>query len=171
MHNDFIILGPPADPAKIQGNKDIAKVLTQIAESKSTFVSRADESGTHQKELSLWKAANVEPSGECYLKAGTGMAAALRIAHEKKAYILADRATFLKLRKELELTIVSEGDEQLLNRYSVITINPEKYPRLQHAEAERFGAFLISDIGQKLIGEFGLQEFGQPLFVPDFRSE
>lgn len=171
MHNDFVIVGPASDPAKVTEHTQATDALGAIAASSQPFISRGDESGTHQKELAIWRAAQVEPKGEWYLKAGAGMAQALRIADEKRAYVLTDRATYLALRAELENVIVLEGDERLLNRYSVITLCQSKHPHLQSAPAEAFAKFLVSPRGQDLIGTYGIERFGQPLFVPDAKNE
>ncbi len=167
MHNDFIVVGHPDDNAKVKGTRIAADAFQTIAKERIAFVSRGDDSGTHKKELEIWKAAGVQPEGSWYISAGSGMAQALRIANEKKAYILCDRATFLALKDELELAVLVEGDDRLLNRYSVITINAAKHPEVSTREADRFAEFLVSRDGQKAIGAFGVERFGQSLFVPD----
>jgi tungstate transport system substrate-binding protein len=167
MHNDYVIVGPPDDPAKTKTAPNAADALAAIAKVQTPFVSRGDDSGTHKKELELWKATSVTPKNDWYISAGAGMAQALRIANEKKAYVLADRGTYLALKGELELVVLFEGDERLLNRYSVITINPDKHPHLHHDEANRFAEYLISPAGQEAIGAFGVERFGQALFIPD----
>ena len=170
MHNDFVIAGPASDPAGIKKARKAARAFEWIAGAKGAFVSRGDESGTHQKEKSVWKESGVDPDGAWYVSAGTGMAAALRMAHEKKAYILCDRATYLALNREVELVVLLEGDDQLLNRYSVITINPAKHSHVHADEARRFADFLVSPNGQRMIGDFGVERFGRPLFVPDAQN-
>jgi tungstate transport system substrate-binding protein len=171
MHNDFIIVGPAEDSAKIKGTRIAADAFKSIVQGQSPFVSRGDDSGTHKKESELWKAAAIQPDGSWYISAGAGMAQALRIANEKKAYVLTDRATYLALKDELELVVLVEGDERLLNRYSVITLNTSKHPHVHEHEAYRFAEFLISPNGQEAIGAFGIERFGQPLFVPDARVD
>ncbi len=167
MHNDFVIVGPPDDPAGIRGETSSATAFRSLSSTKTSFVSRGDESGTHQKEKTIWKHADIVPEGEWYIQAGTSMANALRIADEKQGYTLSDRATFLAQQDKLDLAVLVEGDERLLNRYAVITISAEKHPHLQHESAHLFSRFLISLEGQKLIGSFGVERFGRPLFVPD----
>ncbi|GIW78730.1 MAG: tungsten ABC transporter substrate-binding protein [Gemmatales bacterium] len=166
MHNDFILAGPKDDPAGLIGAREIVEAFSKIAAKQAPFVSRGDESGTHRKELDIWKKAKIEPTGPWYIRAGAGMARALRIASEKRAYILADRGTFLALRDELDLTIVSSGDPMLRNDYSVILLNEERHPHVHVAEAKQFADFLTAAETKALIGEFGVDKFGQPLFVP-----
>lgn len=167
MHNDFIIVGPADDPAGIKGKTTAVDAFKSIADNRLPFVSRGDESGTHQMERTIWKEAGVDPKGGWYIRAGTSMAQALRMANEKIAYLLCDRSTYLALKKELELVVLLEGDDRLLNRYSVITVNKARHPHVHHEEANRFARFLLSPEGQKMIGAFGVDRFGQPLFVPD----
>jgi tungstate transport system substrate-binding protein len=164
MHNDFVLVGPKSDPATVKKQKSIAEAFSRIADGKAVFVSRGDESGTHHKEKEVWKKAGREPEGECYVRAGAGMAQVLRMAHEKKAYTLTDRGTFLVLRKELQLVVVSEGDPLLKNRYAVIVVNPEKHPHVNASAAMQFADFLTSPNSKKLIAEFGVDRFGEPLF-------
>lgn len=167
MHNDFVIVGPPDDPAGIRGLNSPEEALSQIAGSEVIFVSRGDDSGTHKKELALWEAAGQHPAGEWYLESGQGMGATLRIATEKGGYTLTDRGTYLSLRDTLDLDILLEGDESLLNVYHVMRPNPDKWPNVNVEGAVAFSDFLISAEGQELIGSFGLEEFSQPLFFPD----
>jgi tungstate transport system substrate-binding protein len=167
MHNDFVILGPVDDSVQVKNARTAPDALAAIADLKKRFVSRGDDSGTQKKELELWKAAGVQPEGDWYISAGAGMAQALRIANEKKAYILADRGTYLALKDELQLAVVFEGDDRLLNRYSVITLNPAKHPHLREREAQRLAEYLTSPAGQRAIGEFGVKRFGQALFTPE----
>lgn len=167
MHNDFIIVGPESDPAGISGAGSAAEALVKIAESESGFISRGDDSGTHKMELSLWKAAGVTPEGDWYQESGQGMAATLTIASELGAYTLTDRATYLHNLDTLDLTILVEGDAALLNVYHVIIVNPEKFPAVNEVGARAFAEYLVSDDTQKMIGEYGVEEFGQPLFFPD----
>lgn len=167
MHNDFVIVGPPDDPAGIKGMASSAEALTKIAESEAVFVSRGDDSGTHKKEISLWEAAGVTPGGEWFFETGQGMGDSLLVASEKMGYILTDRATYLAQKENLELEIFVEGDPVLLNIYHVMVVNPEMWPKVNVDGANAFADFLISDEVQAMIGEFGVAEFGQPLFFPD----
>lgn len=167
MHNDFVIAGPPDDPAGIQGMASAAEALAKIAESEAVFVSRGDDSGTHKKEISLWEAASVTPGGEWFFETGQGMGDSLLVASEKMGYILTDRATYLAQKENLELEIFVEGDPVLLNIYHVMVVNPEMWPKVNVDGANAFADFLISDEVQAMIGEFGVAEFGQPLFFPD----
>ena len=167
MHNDFVVAGPPADPAKTSGLKAV-EALQKIAGARAMFVSRGDDSGTHKKELKLWKETGIQPSGEWYWESGSGMEATLRIANEKKAYCLVDRATWLAHRKEIDaLAVLSEGDPQLFNPYSVIVVNAKKFPWLNVALATRFADFIRSEEGQSIIRDFGKDKFGAALFYPD----
>jgi tungstate transport system substrate-binding protein len=166
MHNDFVIVGPSADPANLKQTDSAAEALGVVAAGNHPFVSRGDDSGTHQRELALWKAAGIEPRGDWYLSAGAGMGQTLRIASEKKAYALTDRATWLALRSELGSAVLVEGNEELLNRYSVLVVRRNKSAAVQRA-AEQFAQFLRSPEGRQIIGQFGQEKFGQPLFVPD----
>jgi len=171
LHNDFVILGPAADPAKIKGGKKAAEAFKKIAAAKALFVSRADQSGTHSKELKLWSASGIKPSGEYYLEAGQGMAGTLSIAEEKKAYVLADRSTYLSMKKNLGLEVLSEGDEALLNRYSLILVNPAKFPKLNAGGARAYYAFVLSERSKAIIEGFGVEKFGQPLFHWDLPAK
>jgi len=168
MYNDFVIVGPDSDPAGIGGTSDAVAAFEGIAGAEATFVSRGDDSGTHTKERGIWAQSAVpEPGGPWYLEAGDGMGAVLRMASEKGAYTLTDRATYLALRDELHLVIHTEGDELLLNPYGVIAVNPEKHKNVNYEGATKFIEFLTSDGGQRLIAEYGVERFGQPLFFPD----
>jgi tungstate transport system substrate-binding protein len=167
MHNDFVIVGPPSDPAGIAG-KTPAEAVKKIFASGVIFVSRGDDSGTHVKELALWKSAGLEPAGkDWYLETGQGQGATLSIASEKGGYALTDRGTFLAYKSNVDLEILVEGDPVLLNIYHVITVNPEKFPNVNLEGAIAFANFITSDEGQKVIADFGLDKFGQPLFFPD----
>ncbi len=168
MHNDFIFVGPAADPAGAKSTVSVSDMLKAIADTGSTFVSRGDDSGTHKMELNLWKAAEFTPEGDWYLETGQGMGDTLRIASEKEGYTLTDRATYLANKDTLALDIVREGDAVLLNIYHVITVNPEKWTKLNNAGAEAFVDFLISKETQEVIGKFGVDKYGSPLFVPDY---
>lgn len=167
MHNDFVILGPTDDPASISGLESATDAFEIILNSNSLFVSRGDDSGTHKKELSIWDQIGGRPDVEQYLESGQGMAATLRIASEKNAYTLTDRATFLANQEMMELVILVEGDSQLLNVYHVMAVNPEKWPQVNYTGAQAFTAFLIANDTQDKIGNFGVDIYGQPLFFPD----
>ena len=167
MHNDFIFVGPKEDPAGVKGVGAPVDVLKKIAESKAVFVSRGDDSGTHKMELNLWKAAGITPEGDWYLQSGQGMGETLRIASEKAGYTLTDRATYLAQKDTLQLEILVEGDASLLNIYHVITVNPEKWPKVNVEGAKAFADFLVAADTQKMISEFGVEKYGQPLFFAD----
>jgi tungstate transport system substrate-binding protein len=171
MYNDFVIIGPPADPAKVKGIKSAAEALKTIAASGSSFVSRGDKSGTHTKELSLWKTAKVEPVGQkWYLEAGQGMEKTQRIADEKRAYTLTDRGTWLatKDKDKLDMVIVLEGDPALFNQYGVMAVNPEKHKHVKYQEALAFVNWIISKDGQITIAAFK-DKNGNALFIPNAR--
>ncbi len=168
MHNDFIIVGPAADPAGIKGAATAAEAFQKIADAGVTFVSRGDDSGTNKMEITLWSKTTVTPKGlTWYVESGQGMGPTLTIASEKTAYTLTDRATYLATKANLQLDILVEGDPSLLNVYHVITVNPDKWPKSNYEGALAFANFLIDPATQKVIGEFGLDKFGQPLFFPD----
>ena len=170
MYNDFVIVGPPDDPAGIAGMDNAAAAMAQIAGSGATFVSRGDDSGTHTKEKSIWEAAGIEPSGDWYQSIGQGMGATLTFADEEQAYTLSDRATYLARTLEddgFELVIVVEGDPILFNPYGVMTVNPDKSDQINAEGANEFIDWLISVPTQQLISEFGTGTFGSPLFTPD----
>jgi tungstate transport system substrate-binding protein len=171
MHNDFVLVGPPSDPANVQGSTTIAGAFAAIAEHGSPFISRGDESGTHQKESQIWADAGIEPRGDWYVKAGAGMGQALRMADQMRAYTLSDRATFLAERGSLELAIVSQGDPALRNHYHVIVVSPRAHPGVHAKEAGQFAEFLLSDEAREAIATFGVDRHGEPLFVPDGREE
>ncbi len=166
MHNDFVIVGPPSDPAGVKGESSVSTALALIANAQSPFVSRGDESGTHVMEKQLWSTAVIEPRGDWYIEAGAGMAEVLRMASEKRAYTLCDRGTYLAQRPNLELKILSSGDPQLVNRYSVILVNPEKQPGANAQGARKFADFLLSEETQAAIARFGVDKYGEPLFFP-----
>lgn len=171
MYNDFIIVGPKDDPAKIkeQAASDPIKALKLISDSKSPFISRGDESGTHSKEKELWKAAGITPSGSFYISAGKGMGAVLQMAKEKNAYTLTDRATYLSMQDKLDLIIMTEKNDKLYNQYGVIKLNPEKH-KIKEKEADEFITWILSDKTQKLISEFGKDKFNQSLFIPNAKK-
>jgi tungstate transport system substrate-binding protein len=167
MHNDFVIVGPPSDPAQIRGKTPV-EALKEIFAAGATFVSRGDQSGTHVKELALWTNAALDPAGQdWYLETGQGQGATLSIASEKGGYGLTDRGTFLAYKSNVDLEIIVEGDPFLLNVYHVITVNSEKWSNVNLEGAKAFADFVTSSEGQKIIGEFGVKEYGQPLFFPD----
>ena len=167
MYNDFVVLGPPEDPARVSGLTTGPEVFRRIAESGSRFASRGDESGTHVKEKELWSQAGVDSveTQDWYLSLGQGMGGTITTANELGAYTLTDRGTYLA-RRDLNLVIVSEGDEQLFNPYHVIMVNPEKYLQVQSELAESFIAFLVSPETQERIRDFRRDEFGVSLFNP-----
>ncbi len=167
MHNDFIVVGPAADPAKIKGAK-AADALKRIAQSGAIFVSRGDNSGTHAKEKGLWKVAAINPEGQkWYQQTGLGMGETLNVAAEKKGYTITDRATYLALKKGLGLEIIVEGDSKLLNIYHVIELNTAKWPKVNAKGGKAFADFMIAKKTQEIIGRFGVDKFGAPLFFPD----
>ncbi len=163
--NDFLIAGPVADPAAIDGITDVASALARISDAEARFVSRGDDSGTHKKELALWAAAGIEPNDGWYLEAGQGMGATLTIADQRNAYLLTDRATFLALSRVLDLVPLSESDPLLINLYSVMQVHPDK-GRINAAAAAAWVDFLLRDDIQARIGDFRRDEFGRSLFVP-----
>ncbi len=166
MYNDFVIIGPPDDPAKIKGMKKAADALKAIAASRARFVSRGDNSGTHALEKSLWKLARVDPQGGWYIEAGQGMGATLGIADDRKAYTLSDRGTFLAFQKRVRLPILVERDRPLLNIYSVMQVNPSNGPKVNAAGGAAFADFMVSADAQKVIKTFGVDTYGQALFEP-----
>ncbi|MBI3172465.1 MAG: substrate-binding domain-containing protein [Chloroflexi bacterium] len=167
MHNDFILVGPASDPAGIKGlgPKD---AFVAIYNAGAPFVTRADDSGTYKKEVSFWTKAQLEPKGQAwYIETGQGMGASLTVASEKGAYILTDRATYLANKDKLQLEILLEGNNALLNVYHVITVNPDKWPKINYEGALAFAKFMTDPATQKVIGTFGVDKYGQQLFVPD----
>jgi tungstate transport system substrate-binding protein len=170
MHNDFVIVGPAADPAGIKGNAVAADAFAVIASLEANFISRGDDSGTNKKELSIWKGSAHDPDNDkpaWYVESGQGMGATLTIASEKQAYTLTDRATYLANQENLDLEILLEGDAVLLNVYHVMTVNPEKWDAVNYAGGLAFANFMIDPAAQDVIREFGVEAFGQPLFFPD----
>ena len=166
MHNDFVVIGPEADPAGIKG-ASIPEALQKIADSNAIFISRGDDSGTHKKELGLWKETGIEPEGVWYQETGQGMGETLRVASEKEGYTLTDRATYLALQEEIASKILLEGDATLLNVYHVMQVNPEKSDKINEEAAKAFVEFMISKETQEIISEFGIEQYGQPLFFAD----
>jgi tungstate transport system substrate-binding protein len=166
MYNDFVIIGPADDPAKIKGLPKAVDALRRIAESQSRFVSRGDRSGTHVLELALWKQAGIEPTGAWYIESGQGMGQTLGIANDRRAYTLTDRATYLAFGKRVDLLILVEKDRPLLNIYSVMEVNPANGPRVNAAGGKAFAEFMLAPETQAVIKEFGMDKYGQALFVP-----
>lgn len=166
MHNDFILVGPASDPAKIKG-KPILDGLRAIAATGSPFISRGDRSGTDILEKSLFTQAGITPGAPWYVESGTGMGQSLTVASEKKAYTITDRATFLARRGQLALEISIEGGAPLLNPYHIITVSAAKFPRVNRTGADAFADYLVSRPGQALIATFGTDTFGQALFFAD----
>lgn len=168
MWNDFLIAGPPDDPAGIRGSRDAAASLTKIAAAGAPFVSRGDDSGTHKAELALWKAAGIDPkaaSGTWYREAGSGMGATLNTANGMGAYLLVDRGTWLAFRNKSELVVLTEGDPRLRNPYGAIVVDPARHPHAKAELAQRFVDWLVSPRGQQAIGAFRID--GEVLFHPD----
>ncbi len=166
MHNEFVMVGPPADPVGVAGQASAARALGAIARAGARFVSRGDRSGTHVKELALWRQVGVKPEGKWYLESGQGMGATLQIANELQAYTLTDIGTFLSHRYPLELAIVLEGGSALFNPYHVMLVNPERFAWVDIEGARKLKNFLLSPETQAAIGEFRRAEFGRALFVP-----
>jgi len=168
MHNDFIVVGPPADPAAIKGAKSTPEAFKKIAAAGALFLSRGDNSGTHAKEKGIWKAAGINPEGQkWYQQTGLGMGQTLNVAAEKKGYILADRGTWLSLQQKLGLPILKEGDPILLNVYHVIQVNPVKWPKVNTDGAKAFSDFMVSAETQGIVKTFGVEKYGGALFFPD----
>ena len=165
MHNDFILLGSKSDPAKLKGEKKSARAFQKIAQAGALFISRGDDSGTHKKEKKIWQEAGVEPNGAWYLEAGQGMGTVLQMAHEKGAYTISDRGTFLAYRSKIDLTIISEGDPGLYNPYGVIAVNPARHPHVNYVRAMSLIGWFTSPECQKIIAAF--KKEGEVLFYPD----
>lgn len=169
MYNDFVLVGPIEEPMIEYGN-DIMEALKSVNDQELIFVSRGDDSGTHKKELAIWKETGIEPAGEWYYEAGVGMADVLKITDEKRGYTLTDRATYLALKDDMELQVLIEGDENLFNQYGVIPVNPDKGDMINAKGGNAFADWLISDKVQELISEFGVEEYGEPLFTPNYNK-
>jgi tungstate transport system substrate-binding protein len=168
MHNDYIVVGPAADPAGIKSAKTTVDAFKKIAGGGAIFMSRGDNSGTHAKEKQIWKAAGINQEGQkWYQQTGLGMGQTLNVSSEKKAYTLADRGTYLALKKNLQLDILKEGDAVLLNIYHVIEVNPAKFPRVNVAGGKAFADFMVSKEAQDVVKTFGVEKFGGALFFPD----
>ena len=166
MHNDYVLVGPADDPAGIRGMRSLSDVMRAIA-SRSAFISRGDDSGTHGQELALWAAAGIDPAGVARREeTGQGMGATLNVADQRRAYTLADRGTYLSLRRRLDLVVLFEGERRLRNPYHAYVVNPARHPGVRHAEARRFVDFLVSAPVQETIAEFRRDDLGEPLFFP-----
>ncbi len=174
MYNDFVIVGPPADPAGIRGMKSAIEALRKVSASKKLFISRGDRSGTHVAEMNLWEKAGIKPAGEwyhIYEKGTEGNVPTLRFVNSKEGYTVIDRATYLGLKKEINLAVLVEGDEALLNYISLIPVDPAKFPRVNYKDAMTFVGWLVSpEKGQKIISTFGKDKFGSPLFFPNSKE-
>jgi tungstate transport system substrate-binding protein len=166
MYNDFLLIGPEADPAKIRGEKSVVVALKKIAAGQARFISRGDRSGTHTLELALWKAAGVTPGAPWYIESGQGMGATLRIANDRRGYTVTDRATMLAFGRRVELEPMVDGDRLLLNIYSVMEVNPANGPRVNVLGGKAFADFLLASETQAVIRTFGVDKYGQSLFVP-----
>ncbi len=165
MYNDFVVLGPPSDPAGIAGSEDVVEAFESIAESESLFISRGDNSGTHTKELNIWEEAGISPDGSWYREAGQGMGAVITVTDNEEAYTLADRGTYLSYMGDIDIEVVVEGDPLLFNPYAVIAVDPERHAHVNYDLAQEFIDFLISEDGQSIIGDYRVG--GEPLFTPD----
>lgn len=171
MYNDFLFMGPKEDPAGIKNAKSATEVLKMIAEAKQPFVSRGDDSGTHKRELSFWKKLNTKPESSkdaWYMEAGQGMAATLKIADEKNGYVMLDRATYNFQKNNTRLVLLYDGDDELLNPYGIIAVNPEKYPEVKFDLAMKMIEFFTSDRGQKMIADYKVN--GEQLYFPNHRN-
>lgn len=167
MYNDFVLVGPPSDPAGVREARSVAEAFRRIAQARHLFVSRGDDSGTHKRERRIWEQAGLAPFQEpWYLETGQGMAATLQVASEKNAYTLTDRGTFLALKGVLALEVVFEGDPALLNLYHIMRVNPERYPHVNAEGGKALVAFFLDPETQERIGRFGVEEYGRPLFFP-----
>jgi tungstate transport system substrate-binding protein len=170
MYNDFVVLGPASDPAGIRRERSAAAAMARIATSRALFVTRGDNSGTHVKEVEIWSASGIVPSGDWYVvweKGATGNAATTRYADEGQAYLLIDRATYLTVKNDIRLQVLVEGDRNLLNFIAVIRVNPERFPKVSATPAKAFADWLVSDEAQRLIQGFGVDRYGEPLFFPN----
>jgi len=164
MYNDFVLVGPPDDPAKVREATDAVDACKRVAAAQATFISRGDDSGTHEKEKSLWQVAGITPVGAWYVSAGLGMGQTLQMADEKKAYTLSDRSTYLTYKAKGDLVILSQGDPVLFNPYTIIAVNPARYPTMRYLDAMALIAWVTSPEGQRTIGDFKIG--GEVLFHP-----
>lgn len=169
MYNDFVLIGPADDPAGLleNANDNVVEALKLVQDSGATFVSRGDDSGTHKKEKQLWLAAELEPAGDWYVEAGKGMGDVIMMANEMQGYTMTDRATYLAMSENIELVVVTENDSILFNQYGVIPVDPNKNHSINEEGATEFVEWLMSEETQELIGEFGVEKFGKPLFTPN----
>jgi tungstate transport system substrate-binding protein len=167
MHSDFVIAGPPDDPAGIEGLEDAGEAFRRIAAREATFLSRGDESGTHAREMKIWRSAGGQPSGGWYQETGTGMGQTLLVASDKQAYTLSDRGTYLAHRENLALDILADGDPALFNVYHVMQVSPTKSGRINADAAAAFVRFMTSGAAQDIIRSYGVALYGEPLFIPD----
>jgi tungstate transport system substrate-binding protein len=174
MYNDFVIVGPPDDPAGIKGIKEVTEALKRISQKGVTFISRGDKSGTHVAEMQLWEKAAIKPSGSWYVvyeKGSAGNVATLLYANAKAAYTFVDRASFLGQKNQIKLQILVEGDEAMLNYITLIPVNPKKFPRVNHKDAMTYVKWLTNPKkGQKIIRDFGKDKYGSPLFFPNSKE-
>ena len=171
MYNDFVIVGPKSDPAGVRGMRDATAALAKLAEARATFASRGDDSGTHKKELRLWKQAEVDPvkaSGTWYRETGSGMGATLNTAAGLGAYTMSDRATWIAFKNKGDLEILVEGDERLFNQYGIILVNPDKHPHVKAKAGQAFIDWLLGDEGQGAIGSYRMND--RQLFFPNAAS-
>ena len=169
MYNDFVLVGPSSNIVDIHIDSDINTALQQIAESRSTFISRGDNSGTHKKELGLWKSADISPQGKWYLEVGQGMGKVLQMAAELDAYTLTDRGTWLAFQDRSPLKLLNQGDPKLYNPYHIIAVNPQRYPDINYLGANALIAWITSTAGQSLIGRFSLND--TLLFTPSATAQ
>lgn len=169
MHNFFLVVGPPSDPAGIRGAPSMVEAFRAIAVARARFVSRGDESGTHARELAIWRKAGLQPAGGWYQSTGSGQGQTLRVASEKQGYALTDRGTYLALRKTLDLEVLAPPphDPDLLNVYHVLPVNPARGVRVNAAGGKAFADWLVGPAAQRIIGDFGREQYGEALFIPD----
>jgi tungstate transport system substrate-binding protein len=174
MYNDFVIMGPPNDPAEIKGMKNAKEALKKIAGKRAPFITRGDKSGTHVAEMQLWEKAGIKPQGSWYIKyerGNEGNATTLKYTDEKQAYTFIDRATYLSLKSQIKLAVLVEKDEVLLNFISLIPVNPQKFPKVNYADTMKFVKWLTSpEKGQKIIADFGKDKYGSPLFFANSKE-
>lgn len=167
MYNDFLLVGPKGQQVIEPNASDIVKALKKLEETKAIFISRGDDSGTHKKELSIWETMGIEPRGDWYVSAGKGMGDTIIMADEMLGYTITDRATYLSMKNDLQLDVVVEGDSSLFNQYGVIPVNPSKSDLINAEGANEFVEWILSKECQELIGQFGVAEYGEPLFMPN----
>lgn len=169
MYNDFVIIGPNTDEAnlKTEVSNDVIGAFEILNEGNNTFVSRGDDSGTHKKELQFWNEIGIEPNGNWYVSAGKGMGDVIQMTNEMLGYTMSDRATFLSMKDDIDLMVVVEGDSKLFNQYGIIAVNPNKNDYINNEGALRFIDWILSEDTQNLISEFGVEEYGEPLFIPN----